>query len=63
MFPNVEIALRIFLSMMVTNCSGERSFSKLKRIKKYNATRKIEQFVIDVNRMLYAQKHGLQRSN
>ncbi|KAG6456299.1 hypothetical protein O3G_MSEX009659 [Manduca sexta] len=31
--PNVEIALRIFLSMMVTNCSGERSFSKLKRIK------------------------------
>nr|XP_042894988.1 zinc finger MYM-type protein 1-like [Parasteatoda tepidariorum]XP_042895119.1 zinc finger MYM-type protein 1-like [Parasteatoda tepidariorum]XP_042899228.1 zinc finger MYM-type protein 1-like [Parasteatoda tepidariorum]XP_042901855.1 zinc finger MYM-type protein 1-like [Parasteatoda tepidariorum]XP_042906919.1 zinc finger MYM-type protein 1-like [Parasteatoda tepidariorum]XP_042909334.1 zinc finger MYM-type protein 1-like [Parasteatoda tepidariorum] len=32
-FPNVEIALRIFLSMMVTNCSGERSFSKLKRIK------------------------------
>ncbi|KAF2903984.1 hypothetical protein ILUMI_02194 [Ignelater luminosus] len=32
-FPNVEIALRIFLSMMVTNCSGERSFSKLKKIK------------------------------
>lgn len=32
-FPNVEIAMRIFLSMMVTNCSGERSFSKLKRIK------------------------------
>ncbi|XP_069494240.1 zinc finger MYM-type protein 1-like [Ambystoma mexicanum] len=32
-FPNLEIALRIFLSMMVTNCSGERSFSKLKLIK------------------------------
>ena len=32
-FPNVEIALRIYLTMMVTNCSGERSFSKLKRIK------------------------------
>jgi hypothetical protein len=32
-FPNIEIALRIFLSMMVTNCKGERSFSKLKRIK------------------------------
>lgn len=29
----VCIALRIFLSMMITNCSGERSFSKLKRIK------------------------------
>jgi hypothetical protein len=32
-FPNVEIAMRIFLSMMVTNASGERSFSKLKFIK------------------------------
>jgi hypothetical protein len=32
-FPNAEIALRIFLSMMVTNVSGERSFSKLKFIK------------------------------
>ena len=25
-FPNVEIALRIFMCMMVTNCTGERSF-------------------------------------
>ena len=32
-FPNIEIALRIYLSLMVSNCSGERSFSKLKRIK------------------------------
>ncbi len=32
-FPNIEIALRIFLSRVVTNCKGERSFSKLKRIK------------------------------
>ena len=32
-FPNVEIALKIFLSLMITNCSGERSFSKLKLIK------------------------------
>ncbi|CAB3231953.1 unnamed protein product [Arctia plantaginis] len=32
-FPNVEIALRIYLSLMITNCSGERSFSTLKRIK------------------------------
>ena len=32
-FPNVEIALRIYLVLMVTNCSGERSFSKLKLIK------------------------------
>lgn len=32
-FPNVEIVLRIYLSLMITNCSGERSFSTLKRIK------------------------------
>ena len=32
-FPNVEVILRIFLTLMVTNCTGERSFSCLKRIK------------------------------
>ena len=35
-FPNVEIALGTdvgYLILMVTNCSGERSFSKLKYIK------------------------------
>jgi len=31
-FPNVETILRLFLCLMVANCSGERSFSKLKRI-------------------------------
>ena len=32
-YPNVNIVLRIYLSLMVTNCSGERSFSKLKHVK------------------------------
>ena len=32
-FPNISIAFRIFLTMMVTNCTSERSFSKLKQIK------------------------------
>ena len=32
-FPNVKIALRLYLTLMVSNCSGERSFSVLKRIK------------------------------
>ena len=32
-FPNVETTLRMYLVLMVTNCSGERSFSKLKFIK------------------------------
>ena len=31
-FPNTVIALRIHLSLMISNCSGERSFSKLKLI-------------------------------
>lgn len=34
-FPNVNIALKIFLTMAVCNCSAERSFSCLKRIKNY----------------------------
>jgi hypothetical protein len=34
-FPNMYICLRIYLSLLVTNCSGERSFSALKRIKNY----------------------------
>ena len=29
-FPNVEMVLRMFLSLMVTNCTGERSFSQYK---------------------------------
>jgi len=32
-FPNVEIALRMYLVLMVSNCSAERSFSKMKIIK------------------------------
>lgn len=32
-FPNLEIALRMYLVLMVTNCTGERSFSKMKIIK------------------------------
>ena len=37
-FSNVEISLRIFLALMVTNCSAERSFSQLKHIKNPNRT-------------------------
>jgi len=32
-FPNLDIAFRIFLTFMLTNVSAERSFSQLKRIK------------------------------
>lgn len=34
-FPNVDTALRMFLCTPVANCSGERSFSALKRVKNY----------------------------
>ena len=32
---NVEVALRIFLSFMITNCPGEPSFLVIKRLKNY----------------------------
>lgn len=32
-FPNVIIALRIYLAIFGTTCEGERSFSVLKRVK------------------------------
>ncbi|XP_058788983.1 uncharacterized protein LOC131662970 [Phymastichus coffea] len=32
-FPNVEIHLRMYLTIMISNCTGERSFSKLDLIK------------------------------
>lgn len=32
-FPNLEVAMRIYLTLPMTNCSAERGFSALKRIK------------------------------
>ena len=32
-FPNVSIALRMFMCLMVSTCSGERSFSQMAFIK------------------------------
>lgn len=35
LYPNIEIAFRIFVSTPATNCTAERSFSVLKRMKNY----------------------------
>ena len=37
-FPNLEISLHILLTLMVTNCSAERSFPQLKHKKNPNRT-------------------------
>jgi hypothetical protein len=34
-FPNVAIALRIYLTLPINNCQGERSFSTLTRVKNH----------------------------
>ncbi|XP_041366776.1 zinc finger MYM-type protein 1-like [Gigantopelta aegis] len=36
--PNIEMMLRMYLCMVVTNCTGDRSFSKLRRIKNAQRT-------------------------
>jgi len=36
-FSNVEIAIRMYLSIMVSNCSGERSFDRMALIKNKTA--------------------------
>ncbi|KAF0690485.1 zinc finger MYM-type protein 1-like, partial [Aphis craccivora] len=35
-FPNIHIALRIYLTIPVANCTAERAFSKLTKIKNKN---------------------------
>jgi hypothetical protein len=34
-FPNVETILRIYLTIPISNATGERTFSALKRVKSY----------------------------
>ena len=38
LYPNINIALKIYLSTPATNCSTERSFSVLGRISNYLVT-------------------------
>ncbi|KYN30170.1 hypothetical protein ALC57_00366 [Trachymyrmex cornetzi] len=47
-FSNVEATLRLFLSLMVTNCSGERLFSGLKRLKNELRTTMLQEKLSDL---------------
>lgn len=46
-FPYIEIATRMFLSIPASNCSAERSFSALKRIKNYLRSKLNEELLND----------------
>lgn len=35
LFPNIEIALRLYYTLSISNCSVERSFSALKKVNNY----------------------------
>lgn len=48
LFPNLFIALRIFLALLISVASGERSFSKLKLIKNYLKTSMCQERVSDL---------------
>jgi len=47
-FSNVAIAFRIYLILMTTNCSAERSFSKLKLIESWLRTAMAQERLINL---------------
>ena len=49
--PHVEIVLRIYLVLMVSNCSGERSFSKQKLIENRLRTTKKQKRLVNLSLM------------
>ena len=63
-FPNIEVGLRIYLCPMVTSCSDEHSFSKVKRTKNElrstNASRTIESPNVDEPRTRGVALHKIE---
>ena len=58
--PNVITVLTIFLTFMMTNCSGERSFSVLKRVNNYLRSTMSQQRFSDLSPL--AIEHDLLKS-
>ncbi|GBP78302.1 hypothetical protein EVAR_52356_1 [Eumeta japonica] len=60
--PNIEVALRTFLTLMITNCTAERSFSQLKRLQNPQRT-KIGQEKLKSLALLYIEGDILREIN
>jgi hAT family C-terminal dimerisation region len=54
-FPNIDVALRIFECIPVSNASGERTFNGLKRVKSYTRSCLIQQHLNDLSTLFINQ--------
>lgn len=61
-FPNIDIILRIYLTMPISNAGGERSFSVLKRVKNYLRSTLSQQKLNSLS-ILYIEKELLHNTN
>lgn len=61
-FTNICAALRIFETIAISNCSGERSFSMLKRVKSDLRSAQTQDYLNDLS-MLYANNDILKNLN
>ena len=57
-FPNVECLIKLFLTLPITNSTGERSFSALKRVKNYLRSSMSQEKVSDLG-LLFIEKDKL----
>ncbi|XP_067127187.1 zinc finger MYM-type protein 1-like [Centruroides vittatus] len=61
-FPNTEILLRIYLTLPISNASGERSFSVLKRVKNY-LRNSLNESKLNSLAVLYIEQNALDNIN
>ncbi|XP_065668119.1 uncharacterized protein LOC136088349 [Hydra vulgaris] len=55
-FPNVYIAYRLFLTIPITNCEAERSFSTLKRVKNMHRSAMVHSRLSNIARLTIESK-------